>query len=234
MNADIGALLDLQSQDDIADELEVRLLALSPRRTELEQVHQRAVAALAAARLAVENEERAQRELQLRVAEHRQMHERNVHQMDQVRNVREATAATSQIESARRILADEEAQLQTIARRLTDFRGIVDARESDLLSLEEAQAIARGQLDTEHAALTREREVARESRKSAAAVVSRSALSKYDRTRARRRSTSVFALRGNSCGCCDNAVPLQRRGMMQKTGALEICETCGVLLYAPD
>jgi len=158
MNADIGALLGLQAQDDISDELDIRLAALGPRRTELEQVHQRAVAALAAARLAVENEERAQRELQLRVAEHRQMHERNVHQMDQVRNVREATAATSQIESARRILADEEGQLQTIARRLTDFRGIVDARESDLLSLDEAQAIARGQLDTEHAALTRERE----------------------------------------------------------------------------
>jgi predicted nucleic acid-binding Zn-ribbon protein len=56
-------------------------------------------------------------------------------------------------------------------------------------------------------------------------------LGKYDRIRGK-RTQALYALRGGSCGNCDTSVPLQRRNLMAGTGQIEICEACGVLLYA--
>jgi predicted nucleic acid-binding Zn-ribbon protein len=44
----------------------------------------------------------------------------------------------------------------------------------------------------------------------------------------------VFPLRGGACASCDTTLPLQRRHEMQRTGAIELCEACGVLLYAGE
>ena len=59
-------------------------------------------------------------------------------------------------------------------------------------------------------------------------------LGTYDRVRRRRRAEAVFPLRGPSCGACDTAVPTQRRAAMASSGALEMCEGCGALLYAAE
>ena len=56
-------------------------------------------------------------------------------------------------------------------------------------------------------------------------------LGKYDRIRGK-RTQALYALRGGSCGNCDTAVPLQRRNIMAGSGQIEVCEACGVLLYA--
>jgi len=45
---------------------------------------------------------------------------------------------------------------------------------------------------------------------------------------------AVFPLRNNSCGQCDTMLPLQRRSQMLNTGATEVCEGCGVMLYASE
>jgi uncharacterized protein len=52
--------------------------------------------------------------------------------------------------------------------------------------------------------------------------------------RTRRRAETVFPLRGPSCSACDTAIPTQRRAAMAATGALEMCEGCGALLYAGE
>ncbi len=50
--------------------------------------------------------------------------------------MKEATAAMSQVEQARRILAEEEGALQGISRRLTELRGAVETHERTLAELE--------------------------------------------------------------------------------------------------
>jgi predicted nucleic acid-binding Zn-ribbon protein len=65
-----------------------------------------------------------------------------------------------------------------------------------------------------------------------AAHVESAVLQKYDRIRARRRAQALFALDNGACSCCDTAVPMQRRSRMASTGVIEVCEACGVLLYA--
>ena len=61
----------------------------------------------------------------------------------------------------------------------------------------------------------------------------RALLSRYERI-ARRHVHAVVALRGLSCGNCDTTIPLQRRSALVGTGATEVCEGCGVLLYAAE
>ena len=73
---------------------------------------------------------------------------------------------------------------------------------------------------------------ARAKRAQTASHVPKAILAKYDRIRGRRGEQAIFALRGPSCGHCDTAIPLQRRNQMIGTGQIEVCEACGVLLYA--
>ena len=43
---------------------------------------------------------------------------------------------------------------------------------------------------------------------------------------------ALYALRGAACGRCNTAIPLQRRNVMAAGRSVEVCEGCGVLLYA--
>ena len=232
MHPDLEALLALQSEDAGIHDLEQRLKATEPRLQQLDKAKEAAAAAVTRARQSLEAEEKKHRELQVRVSEHRQMHEKNVAQLDQVRKMREATAAVLQVERARRILADEEAELTTIARRIAELREASTARQHDLELLEEEQKGTRAELASERKSIEDQLASEREKRNGAANKVARALLGKYERIRTRRPAKSVFALRDQSCGNCDTAIPLQRRNLMQSTGAIEVCEACGVLLYA--
>ena len=46
-----------------------------------------------------------------------------------------------------------------------------------------------------------------------------------------RRAQALYPLRGESCGNCDTAIPMQRRNHMAVNGPIDVCEACGVLLY---
>jgi predicted nucleic acid-binding Zn-ribbon protein len=224
--------LALQVEDEAIREIQKRRAALEPRLQEME-VERRALAqAVARAREGVAAEEKTHRELQTRIIQHKQLHERNVAQLDTVRRMREATAAVAQVEQARRILAEEESALQTLNRRLTELRAAAEAQERALAELDGRHAVeraeierARGEVDSELTARTAQRA-------GSAARVSRPLLQKYDRIRSARHGGAIFPLRGPSCGHCDTSVPLQRRNIMASSGSIEVCETCGVLMYA--
>ena len=236
MSPEIESLLALQSDDAALDALEKRLRAFEPRERDLDRVRQVAEDALSRARSALEAEERRHGAMDVRVQEHRQLHARNVAQLERVQKMRDATAATSQVEQARQMLAAEEHELDTIGRRRSELRQAVETQEAALLALEEEQRGAREELARERGELQREAEAARAKRDGAAARIDRALLHKYDRIRGRRKGQGevVYPLRGPSCGNCDTAIPLQRRTVMQRTKAVETCEACGVLLYAAE
>jgi uncharacterized protein len=230
MQTDVEVLLALQADDSEILELENRLRALEPRMSELNRKREDAVSALERARGAVENEERRQRDLNTKVAAHKQMQERNLAQLDAVKRLKEATAAMAQVESARRIIADDESELAAISRRLNELRGSVTQLESTVTEIEAEQAAARDEIAGERAEIAAALEVAREARNAKTAGVPRPLLGKYDRIRTRRQK-ALYPLRGDSCGNCDTAIPMQRRNLMAVNGAIDVCEACGVLLY---
>ena len=234
VHAEVDALLALQTDDAAIHDLEVQRAGLAPRIQDLERQRQVAADALARVRHALESEEKRQRELQGRLGQHKEMHTRYLAQMDQVRTLRESTAAQSQVDQVRRIVADEESDLATIGRRIGELRVQVEQQERALATVESDQSAQRETLDLEAQHIDDQLAEARAKRGQTAARVSPPLLAKYDRILKRRKKDVVFALRGGSCSNCDTAIPLQRRTVMQRTGAVEMCEACGVLLYARD
>lgn len=232
MHPDVETLLALQADDQAIRALEERLAAFEPRLRAMSAGQTSAADGIASAQQAVAAEERRQHDLHEQIARHKLLHERNVAQLDAVKKMRDATAAVAQVEAARRILADEEGELQTVSRRLIELRGAVETQERSRAELVEQHAAEQREIAAQQEEITGQLAVARAARGTAAARVNRPLLTKYDRIRSARRDGAIYALRGPSCGNCDTSVPLQRRSVMAATGVIEVCETCGVLLYA--
>jgi uncharacterized protein len=234
VHPDVAALLAVQDDDAVIHDLETRLAELRPRLDAMAEEHDKAVADRQQARKVAESEERRRQEVAARVAQHRALQEKNQTALNSVTSMREATAATAQLEQAKRMIDEDERELAAIGQRLVEANRVVADRERTAAELETAQAQARESLSADQQRIESELGDARTIREDKARKVPRSLLSKYDRIRSRKRVHAVFALRGNSCGNCDTAIPMQRRSIMTATGATEICEGCGVMLYATD
>src|SRR5918993_3063623 len=130
MVSEVEALLALQEDDTKIAELENRRRSLEPRMAALDRKREAAAVAVNRSRAAVDTEERRQRELLGKVAQHKQLQERNLAQLDAVKRLKEATAAMAQVESARRIIAEDESELQALSRRLAELRSTVQSSEA--------------------------------------------------------------------------------------------------------
>ena len=230
MQQEVEALLALQVDDLKIREIESQIRELDPKLAEFDKRRDQVLATLAKAEIAVAAEEKKRGELQARLAQHKTMQERNLHQLDDVKRMREATAATAQVESTRRLMAEDEIEIATLGRRITEMNAAVASSRDALAALDEAQRAARPEIEAKRASLQSELDAARKDRDGRAGSVARPMLGKYDRIRGK-RDRALYPLQGGSCGNCDTAVPLQRRNIMAGSGQIEVCEACGVLLY---
>lgn len=234
MHQDVAALLAVQDEDVAIHDLEARLAELLPRLDSMASDRDRAIAALLQARKSADSEERRRADVAARVSQHRALQEKNQAALNSVTSMREATAATAQLEQAKRMIDEDERELSAIGQRLMEANRLVTDRERVATDLETAQTRARETLSADQQELEQRLADARRVREEKAKQVPRALLSRYDRIRSRKRVHAVFPLRGHSCGNCDTMIPLQRRSVMVGTGATEICEGCGVMLYAAD
>lgn len=234
MSTDLDSLLALQADDVVIHGLEEQIAALEPRIRELDQRKQRTLDAIGRTTTAVAAEEKKQAWLRDKLTEHKQLIERNQAQMDSVTNMKMATAAVAQMEQARKIVAGEETDLLAINRRLEELRAVLGGQNNELAGIESEQEAARAEVASQRVAITGELDAAKAKRATAAKLVPADLRSKYDRIRGgKKRTEAVFAMSGMSCGNCDTAIPMQRRHVMNNTGAIDLCEACGVLMYFP-
>ncbi|MGZ8456552.1 MAG: zinc ribbon domain-containing protein [Gemmatirosa sp.] len=231
MNDQLDALLALQSADDAIQALETRLAALAPRLARLDGERQAADKAVASAQAALKRESERHAHLSERAGEFRRMNERAVGQLDQVRKARDASAAGAQVDISRRALTDAESELHAAGLRLATLQSALDAAQTRIGGIEQEQAPARAEVRGDQQQIERQLSTSREGRDVLARAVEPRLLSKYDRVRGRRRGPAVFALHHFTCGNCDTAIPTQRRAGLL-SGAIEVCESCGVLVYA--
>lgn len=229
--SEIETLLALQSDDLVIHEIETKLAALQPRIAELDARKRRLAEGMERQQTLVTAEEKKQAFLRDKIAEHRALIDRNQAQLDAVTNMRQATAAASQMEQAKKIVAGEESDLLSLNRRLEEMRGGLKAVKDDLAALEAEQATARGEVAEQRASFETELTAAAATRAETAKAVATDLRTRYDRIRSKKRATVVVALNGLSCGACDTAIPMQRRHSMLATKAIELCEVCGVLMY---
>lgn len=234
MHPDVAALLAVQAEDDVVDGIVAQLDAVAPRLAALDTARANAVKTIEDLRVQVEQDEKKRAELSERLGDHKQRQERNVAQLDVVKRMREATAAVSQVEMGRKILLELENGVRELASRLGEARKSLETREADLARLDTEQAESREAIRREQETLKASLSGARAARDARAQQVSAALRAKYDRIRARRRSTSLFSLESGACGSCDTSIPVQRRNAMTSTGAIDVCEACGVLIYAKE
>lgn len=232
MQPELVALLAVQEDDGAIRSIERELAALIPREASLDKARQRAHDEVERARLAIERETDRYRALDARITDHREKHERNLATLDQARKLREATAAMAQVEMARRVLAEEESELSGMARRLGEMTSAQEAHRQAAEALDAEQTSIRAELAAERKKLESALAEARALRNAKTAAVSANLLSRYDRISTRRQSDALYAIRGLTCGACDTAIPLQRRNALIVAGMIDVCEACGVLLYA--
>jgi uncharacterized protein len=234
VHPDVAALLAVQDDDVAIHQLETSLAELMPRLDAMAKDRDKALAALQQSRQQAEAEERRRHEVAERVAQHRVLQEKNQTALNSVTSMREATAATAQLEQAKRMIDEDERELAAIGQRLIEATRLAEERERLAHDLDTAQAEARASLDADKKKLEEQIAAARKDRDAKSRAVPRSLLSRYDRIRSRKRVHAVFPLRNGSCGNCDTMLPLQRRSVMAGTGATEFCEGCGVMLYAVE
>ncbi|MGH7671104.1 MAG: zinc ribbon domain-containing protein [Gemmatimonadaceae bacterium] len=232
MHQDVVILLDVQQDDAVIFELEDAIAALAPRMAALEAGARRAEESLAEGAGNLGAEEKRQRDLQFRIDQHRDLLKRHEEVLNTVTSPREAAAAVAQTEQARRMLADDEREMASIHSRVDDLRKYVGEREREVETTRAAQSEARESVAADQKALQAKLDAAQRARREKAGQVPRGLLARYDRIQRRQRSVALFALRGQSCGNCDTMIPMQRRNVMAGTGAPEVCEGCGVLLYS--
>jgi hypothetical protein len=234
MHPDVQSLLVVQADDLLIYALEDRLASLAPRLATLEKERGSVAAQLARAQSAVLAEEHRHREAQIRADANRALVERSQRAYESVTTPKEANAAMAQLEQTKRMVDDSERDVAQVHGRINELRHQVVDLENALADVEQRQSEARAQLDVERGEIEKEIAAALVTREGKATAVPRAMLTKYERVRTRKRGETAFPLRGYSCSACDTAIPTQRRSTLAATGALEMCEGCGVLLYAGE
>lgn len=234
MHAQLEALLQLQSEDDVVDAIVARLDDIAPRLAALDAERARAARQLEQTVEQLQIAERKQREMAQLVDEHRQRQERNVAQFDLVKKMREAEAAAAQVESGRKLLLEGERDLRDMGEKVEAIRHAADAQREVVAEFDATQADKRAEIERERAALDAELTAARSKREAKAGEVPNSMRTVYDKMRERRRSQVVYPVAYGACSACDTSIPVQRGKQMALKGTLEACEGCGMLLYATE
>ena len=234
MHPDVQSLLAVQADDLQLYALEDRLAGLAPKVAALQKERAKVADQLERTRVTVAAEESRHREAQHRTDANRALVERSQRAYESVTTPKEANAAMVQLEQTRRMVDDSERDAAAVQGRINELRHQVADLERSLADVESRQTETRAVLVAERESIEGEIAHARTVRDSLATAVPRAMLTKYDKVRARRRSETLVPLRGASCSACDTAIPTQRRASMQSSGAVEMCEGCGVLLYAGE
>lgn len=233
MHPDVIALVALEGEDSAVEALEARLRSLEPRLQELERTREVAATALERAKSALASEQEKLRESKARSASSRTLQERNQKQLDGITNVREATAASAQLDQSRKIAGDAESETLRVTARVDEAQSRLTQAENAMADIEASQETERSAIAGERHTIESDLRHARMKREGSAKRVSQPLLGKYEKVRRRRRGQSVFPLVNGACGSCDTKLPVQRRLEMQRTGAIEMCEACGVMIYSP-
>jgi uncharacterized protein len=234
MHAELKKLLELQAKDAVVSAAEQRLTELDQDAVGLDQVHQRAVSNLEAARRALADGRRRRDELEKKIESYRALQDRRRQRLEHVRNPKEASTLMAELDLARSVLAQEEDEWVRSADAVTQLELKVQGEELNLKAVEAAQAPERAELTKRRATLEAERDAAVRERDASAAAINKQLLSRYDRLRRTRTTDVVVPLVGGACGGCHTAIPLNRRSQIKSGAVLEGCEVCGAILYPSE
>lgn len=234
MQDDLQKLLLLQSRDTALLAVDVQLAALLDQVTALDRELEHARRTAEQARQALAAANRHRESVETKVESLRVLQDRRRQRAESVRTARELQALSTELELGRAGLVREEGEWLRVSEQVAGLETAVKEAEALTAELEAAQTEERAQLAEQIGAMEAERNAAVEAREEAAGVLARPLLTRYDRLFQARSAEVVVAVRGHACGNCFTAIPMSRRSQIRAGTVLEVCETCGVMLYAAD
>jgi uncharacterized protein len=234
MHADLVKLLDLQAKDAVLRAADQRLAALNQETAALDQQLQRAREGVEVARRALAEGRKRRDELENKIEGYRVLQDRRQQKLEQVRNVKEATAITAELDLARSVMAKEETEWVRAADAVVQLELKLQTEELNLKTIEAAQAEQRSSLAERRGTAEAERAAALRERQAGAATIDKSLRTRYDRLRGSRSGDVVVPLVGGACGGCHTAVPLNRRSQIKAGSVIDGCEACGAILYPAE
>jgi hypothetical protein len=233
MHPDLEKLLDLQSKDRALMAVDTALAEVLAAETALDDRLKKAEREVeTTTRSAAETATRRD-ELMRRVEEYKLQQQRRQQRLDQVKNMKEANAATAEIDLGRQVLAREEGEWLQVAEELGRLDTKQAAAEQGLAEARAAQDHERSVLSARRAELRAERSVAFAARSESAARLERPLRTRYDRLHNSKSSNALVPLSGFACSVCFTAVPISRRAHIRDRLLIDGCEVCGAILYLP-
>jgi len=229
------ALRELQKLDLRIQEEKVRIQDFDPRFVEVEEPALALESEAEKSRKRLTGMKLEERRLVASVDEKRAREKRLDERIGSVRNLREEAAVSAELEMVKRGLQTDEQEAYTLIDQIRKT-------EERLEEVDAAVVEARGVVEPQMAELVKARDDARKGlasseseRESFVGSMDASELRLYDGIRRGGRAIAVSELTDDgACGHCFGIVPLQVQNEVAHGDALIRCESCGVILAAPD
>ncbi len=234
MHPDLEKLLDLKAKDETLAAAEAAVAAVTDAEAALDERLQRNQKERDSLARLLGDVTAKRDELMRRIEALRVQQGKRQQRLDQVKNVREATAVTAEIDLGKQILGREENEWVQAAEEVTRVEGRLATADQVLAEARASQAEERAELAARRAEAEAARAEALAARQESAGKLDRPLRTRYDRLKGSRSSNALMPLTGFACSACYTAVPVSRRGSIRGGLLIEGCEVCGVILYVPE
>ena len=234
MHPDLEKLLDLKAKDETLAAAEAAVAAVTDAEAALDERLQRNQKERDSLARLLGDVTAKRDELMRRIEALRVQQGKRQQRLDQVKNVREATAVTAELDLGKQILGREENEWVQAAEEVTRVEGRLATADQVLAEARASQAEERAELAARRAEAESARAEALAARQESASKLDRPLRTRYDRLKGSRSSNALMPLTGFACSACFTAVPVSRRGSIRGGLRIEGCEVCGVILYVPE
>jgi predicted nucleic acid-binding Zn-ribbon protein len=228
-----SGLRELQRLDDAILAVRERVKELERRLAEVEKPAQDLDGEVVTTRSRLQEMRVEERRVELAGDEKRDRMKKLEDRLGSVRNVREESAVTAEIEMVRRARESDEQEALSL---LDQIRRLEDRLEEQSGALEEARsevAPRRKELEEEREAALAEAARLEEDRNAFAETLPEDEIRLYDAIRVGGRRALAPLTEDGACGNCFTVIPPQVQNEIRHGTALIRCEGCGVILGAP-
>lgn len=230
----LKALENLQELDLKIDALRKKNADIPAALRALDETLEKARLSFEAKLQSVEEIEKVQRQTQAAVELNRDRLTRANGKLESVGNSQEFQAANKEIDQLKKMSANLEEQLKKVAQdieagnqeaaQLKETYEKLKAERDGQASTLQTQG---GQLDSEIAALTSQREQFTKQ-------IERRILAQYERIRPARGGVGIAPAMAGRCQACNMVLPPQQYNEVQRSTAVQQCSSCFRILFAPE
>jgi predicted nucleic acid-binding Zn-ribbon protein len=228
-------LKELQKLDLRIKEAKQKIGAFDPLLEEVEEPALVLEGDLGTSRTRLQEMKLEEQRLELATEERRDRQKRLEERLGSVRNLREESAVSVELEMVKRALQNDEQEGLTLMDQLRKMDERLADLEAAFAEATELVGPKRDDLLAQRAAVGKELETMQQERDSSVSDIDASEFKVYDAIRGGGRTIAVAPLtHDGACGHCFGMVPLQLRNELAHREGLIRCEGCGVILTAPE